>query len=187
MRKKNPEQWSTRRGSIVNPILLLNGLGHRKGERTKSERESWGETRSNGIWGIRDASYVVLPREIFLSSNSLATPSPLCSSRYPLIDIPRQKMRYHGNDTYVSERRNRCFSTTSPPFRPMDHARFYFLEIPQESWDKSARVPDFSGKMYRKCNVFDIMYSMINGKMFWKLQTVDLREKEELQVVRVKY
>lgn len=42
-------------------------------------------------------------------------------------------------------------STAVPPFRSMDHARIYFLEIPQEG--KSARIPNSSGECIRTCSI----------------------------------
>lgn len=88
-----------------------NGPGCWKGGRTESrKRESLRRTSSQCMWHRRDTWRSVRGAptgDFLLSEFSRATTYPLCSSRYPLIDIPRQEMRYRGNDTYVSERRNR--------------------------------------------------------------------------------
>lgn len=81
---------------------------------------------------------------------------------------------------YVRVRRAkpmRCRSSTAnPSFRPMDHAQIYFLEIPQEFRGKSARVPDFSGGMYR--NMFDIMYFQWLRKKFFENSRLRVWERK---------
>lgn len=95
-------------GSIVNPGTLLWGVVPE--ERTNRRKKD--EEKLVAVYVVSEG-YVtrrtwILPREIFLFEFSLDSLSLLCSSQYPLIDIPRHEMRYRGNDMYVSERRNRC-------------------------------------------------------------------------------
>lgn len=155
---RNPGQWSTRRGSIVNPTLLVRkepeGMANRRridGEKlfavyVASEGYTWCAVRGAPTGDFLFLRFLLssVPRNIHLST-SLVT---RC--------VTAEMIRTCQN----GETGGASLLNDEPPFRPMDHARIYFLEIPGVSASKNVRTPDFPAPMYR--NVFRIIQSMIS-------------------------
>lgn len=168
----NNDRWDAVQSLIRSSCCRMDQDAEREKGRNGKGR-IWGEPRPSvcGIRGIRDALYVVLPREIFLLFEFFrATPYPLCSSRYPLIDIPRQEMRYRGNDTYVSEGRNRCDAALRRLTRHSDQwitHRSISLRFPK-NFEVRVHVYQIFLAECIETYVWHYVFSMIKEKVFWE-------------------